>query len=140
MISVCLPFGLEPSMLPGSGCKLMIYNSCTVEGNTTKVKLEEVKTVPAGVPCFIQLDAESENKDWTIEVNTSVLKSTVVNPDGGKAGIYGTFSTVTTGEGRYKLNADGTALLKTTSSSHCYPYRAYLVLPAGGSTKVSIGE
>lgn len=125
-ISVCLPFDLNASMLPDADCKFMIYKGTKLEDGIVSVMLEEVFSVAPGVPCFIKLSADAEGKDWNIDIEVSdKLVSSPVNP-GGSEGMFGALNTLSTGAGYYKLNADGTALLKTTGGSHCYPYRAYI--------------
>jgi len=134
MISVCLPFALDQNSLPSPGSKYLKYKGVSKDDNGVDVVIfQEVKAVPAGVPCFIELGSDFTNTYWVVKAERSTFSSDVHNPT---YGIKGSFSTKATGTGYYKLNNAGNALLVTKSSSSCYPYRAYIVLP-DNTTKAS---
>jgi len=149
-ISVCMPFALNASNLPGGeNCKVKVYDQVKTEDGVNYVYFKDY-TVPnstdklpvaAGTPVFLYLPEGEDGprgNEWTVTIedaNGIDLTMSVTNPDDTIRGIYGTFETITPGEWRndapmYKIKNDGETLVKTTESSHCYPYRAYLKLPA----------
>jgi len=155
-ISMCLPFNFTADMKPSEDTKLYTYNGCS--GNI--VYFTEATEVTKGIP-FIMYD--ESGKDWkpftdasgnakinnsgtdialTVSNPTALTfdKSNKVNNSSLGNGIYGTFNTITLGEGYYKINSDGTKLVKTTNDtngkgnpSHCFPYRVFLKLPGSSS-------
>lgn len=120
--SVCMPFALSAENL--SGASFFKFNSKSGDN----VALEAVDNVAAGVPCFVKLSNVSAA--WTVNVENNEGVELVSSPVNPTSGILGSLNTVTIGTGYYKLDDAGESLLITTESSSCFPYRAYLKLPA----------
>lgn len=122
--SMCLPFEFTTEMAP-AGAEFYTYDRCSAESVIFK---EKTLPIEAGTPFIMKLDGSA---DWSqtivVEAGTPVALS-VKDPDSTN-GLYGVFNTVSLGTGYWKLNGDGSKLVKTKAESHCYPYRAYLKLP-----------
>ena len=125
-MSVCLPFALTQDMLPSASCKPYIYTS--YDDNT--VSFTSIKEVAAGQPCFIYVGTKEQQEPWTITLTADDAIPLALMPQNVTTGICGAFATTTIGTGYYKLNTEGTALNQTAATSLCYPYRAYIALPA----------
>jgi len=137
-ISVCLPFAIDNinSNLP-AGSTIMTVKAVKEVGQMVVVTLNEAESVGAGVPCFIRL-AQDATEDWVIVID-NLGDDYVTEPVNPSAGLIGSFDETLIGEGFYKLNSTGTELVKTTASSHCYQYRAYVKLPTETKTaKIAI--
>lgn len=136
--SVCMPFALKPEMVNGG-----IYTVSAA--NETSVTLtKQADGVAAGVPCFVKSDS-----NWDIRLDCIVdnggemynVPLLPVAPDeSATTKLFGSFETREIGAGFYKINSDGTALVRTTSSSKTFPYRAYLELPGSTAAKISFTE
>jgi len=117
-----------------------IFKFNKVEGNKVLFNEESVNSIDAGTPFILYCD---KNDAWNY-INTTEgasLAMKVTNATG--VGLYGSFLTIETGAGYYKLNQDGTKLVKTIGASdtehgplsHCYPYRAYFKLTTTSGAK-----
>ena len=130
-MSVCLPFDLNASVLPGSESKIYKFNKFLIKDNIGYVDFVKVRgTVPAGTPFIIKTDESSTDSDWSLQLITegyAKLNLSPIEPTEASA-LAGAFETKVIGEGYYKLNDEGTKLTKTTATSHIYPFRAYLGL------------
>jgi len=152
-ISVCVPFALDNSTLPGHDIASG-ENQCLVKVFDTVKKMKDTKgneiyvvhfknaeksndAYAAGVPYFIYLPKDFRNHVWSVELydaNGILIAKEPVNPTDG--GIIGTFNTIETTQWTaesqtYKLNNEGNQLVKTKAGNHVYPYRAYFKVPAG---------
>jgi len=144
-VSVCMPFALDNSTLPGgTDCKVKVFDQVKTEGESNVVYFKDAETIAAGVPYFLYLPESARQQEWSVTLsdeNGIDLVIEVSNPDDATRGIYGSFTTVKTGEWTtaapmYKIKNDGVTLVKTTENSNCYPYRGYLKLPAQSSGSV----
>lgn len=145
-VSVCMPFALDNSTLPGgSDCKVKLFDQVKEENGSNVVYFEDATketdgSYKAGIPYFLYLPESARGKDWNVTIedaNGFDLTMDVTNPE---TGILGSFETVKTGAWSesapmYKIKNDGVTLVKTTASSNCYPYRGYLKLPTSNNVK-----
>jgi len=155
-VSVCMPFALTADMLPGGeNCLVKVFDQVKEENGANYVYFKDYQVsedpevkfpVAAGTPVFFYLPESIRNAEtkpnWTIcledSVNGYVIVKEPANPAEG--GILGSFNTIKTGvwvvdNQLYKLNSAGNKMLRTTASSSCYPYRAYLKIPASQSNQ-----
>lgn len=115
--TVCLPFAFAASQLP-EGAQLFVLDAI----NTTSVSLKTAESVQAGEPCLVRFPSNYTGS-WDLTVNTNTeLASAPKN----KGTLKGSFTSGNIGEGKYKLNAEGTAFGITTAEGVVNPFRAYL--------------
>lgn len=134
--SVCMPFALKPEMVNGG-----IYTVSTADA-TSVTLAKQAEGVVAGVPCFVKSDT---NWDITLDCITDnggamydIAMIPIAPEASATAKLIGSFETRGIGTGFYKINSDGSALVRTTSESKTFPYRAYLELPASiSAAKIS---
>lgn len=136
--SVCLPFALKPEMVNGG-----IYTVSAA--NETSVTLtKQADGVAAGVPCFVKSDS-----NWNISLDCMVDNDgemynvpllPVASDESATAKLFGSFETREIGAGFYKINSDGSALVRTTETSKTFPYRAYLELLESTAARIIFTE
>lgn len=115
--TVCLPFAFAASQLP-EGAQLFVLDAI----NATSVSLKTAESVQAGEPCLVRFPSNYIGS-WDLTVNTNTeLASAPQN----KGTLKGSFTSGNIGEGKYKLNAEGTAFGITTAEGVINPFRAYL--------------
>lgn len=149
-ISTCMPFNIADSRLVLNGNWIVkTFKGVTKDNNDNYLvtfNVVDKADIEAGVPYFMQLDTESNGQAWEIDVtdteNPFELALAPKNPVVGILGAFNTISCPVWSETQpvYKIKPDGKTLVRTTASSHCYPYRCYLVLPeqeqsAGASSR-----
>jgi len=125
-----------------------IFKFNKVEGNKVLFNEESVNSIDAGTPFILYCD---KNDAWNY-INTTEGSSLAMKvTDATGVGLYGSFDTMETGWGFYKLNQDGTKMVKTVGKadaqdkpesaptdkpiSQCYPYRAYFKLTTTSGAK-----
>lgn len=136
--SVCMPFALKPEMVDGG-----IYTvSAANEVSVTLTKQPE--GIAAGAPCFVKSDS-----NWDISLDCmpdnggelyNIPLAPVTPDESATVKLFGSFETREIGAGFYKINSDGTALVRTTETSKTFPYRAYLELLGSTAAKISFTE
>ena len=112
--SVCLPFALTE--LPAGAT---MYKVNAISGDY--VVLETATEAAAGEPVLVSFPADYEGV-WTVELGKAQIAAEPV----GTGALKGAFATAAIGEGKYKLNADGTAFGRTTAAATIKPFRAYV--------------
>lgn len=137
--SVCLPFPIRESDFP-EGTKIYTMTG----GNAEKILLNRIgesETLNAGTPCFIKSEASS----WDLNINATIpaqVAPASVKQEGNSWVLYGSFSEILLGTGKYKLNGAGTEFVQTTEKSHAWPFRCYLEPKDNGSgapARLSVG-
>jgi len=135
-VSVCMPFALDENSLPGgNACKVKLFAEVKTVDDANYVYFKDAETIEAGVPYFLYLPESMRGQQWSVELSDNDGIAIVAQPANPETGILGSFTTALTGAWSneapmYKIKSDGETLVKTTANSHCYPYRAYLKLPA----------
>lgn len=123
--SFVLPFEFTQEMKPNAESRIFTFNR--VIGTTVAFTELTQGSMAAGTPFILYCNSNDE-WDWVqTDPNGIDITMSVTNPVG--IGLYGSFNTILTGSDFWKINNDGTELVKTVEeSSHCYPYRGYLKL------------
>lgn len=144
-VSVCVPFALNADNLPGGeDCKVVVFDQVkTIKDEAGKdvnaVYFKDATAVDgayaAGVPYFLYLPESNRKTEWSVSLENANGITLAAEPINPATGIIGSFNTIKTGEWSndapmYKIKNDGVTLVETTATSSCYPYRAYLKLPA----------
>jgi len=146
--SFCLPFEFTQDMKREIDGNAKIFKFNKVEGNKVLFNEESVNSIDAGTPFILYCD---KNDAWNY-INTTEGSSLAMKvTDATGVGLYGSFDTMETGWGFYKLNQDGTKMVKTVGKadaqdkpesaptdkpiSQCYPYRAYFKLTTTSGAK-----
>lgn len=117
--TVCLPFAFSAANIGVSGAK--IYAFTTNSDNT--VTFTETTEAEAGLPVLVWLPEDASTSLYGISASNVEIQ-TVALAD--RSVVIGTFTTITPGEGCYKLSQDGTEFVQTTESSTVLPFRFYL--------------
>lgn len=112
--TVCLPFALT-SGLAGAA----LYKVSSVESDY--IVLEAATEAAAGEPVLVQFPTDYEDS-WYVERG----KTDIVAAPVGTGVLKGAFAAATIGEGKYKLNATGTAFGRTTAAATIKAFRAYV--------------
>ena len=115
--TVCLPFAFAASQLP-EGANLFVLDAI----NETSVSLKTAESVQAGEPCLVRFPSNYTGS-WDLTVNTNTELASAPLKEGT---LKGSFISDNIGEGKYKLNAEGTAFGITTAEGVVNPFRAYL--------------
>lgn len=137
--SVCLPFPIRESDFP-EGTKIYTMTG----GNAEKILLTRIgqdESLAAGTPCFIKSEASS----WDLNINATIpaqVAPASVTQEGNSWALYGSFSEILLGIGKYKLNGEGTEFVQTKASSHAWPFRCYIAEKnpsEGAPARLSVG-
>ena len=133
--SFVLPFEFTQDMKSAVSTDAKIYLYNTVSGNNVQFTEKTEGSIAAGTPFILYANKDEEWAYTKEDAEGITIPMTVTNPSAD--GLYGSFDTMLTGAGFYKLTPVGDHFVKTIGSddtehgplSHCYPYRAYLKLP-----------
>lgn len=127
--SVCLPFAASASDF-GEGCKIFSLSGITrnTEDETFTIHFARKASVEPGEPCLVY--CPDAGTSWNIFKATDTEVTGTVTPVAatGDASLVmqGSFTSGRIGEGKYKLNAAGTAFGVTTAAGNVTAFRIYI--------------
>lgn len=135
--SFCLPFTFSASDLPeGSTVETLSGFESDSEGITVVHFATTEADVAAGTPCLVWCpeDVTSLVINKTNAVFAPTPSTAEVTKSEQSLAFKGSYTAGVIGADRYKLNAAGTKLGRTTAAGRITPFRAWLELSAASST------
>jgi len=146
--SFVLPFEFTQAMKGSIDTSAKIYNYKQVTDNKVIFEEDAQNSVAAGTPFILYCNSDTVNLKITKDDGTEVVMAVTNATNADGIGLLGSFNTIETGWGYWKIDDSGYQLVKTVGKSdasdkpsdapantnnpisHCYPYRAYLKLPS----------
>lgn len=125
--SMCLPFDLKATDIKANGADFGVYHGTDMGAESTygNVYFNKADEVQAGTPCIVEGTGVST---WNITLDGKTIKASIDNTGAMKGTYVKNLFTESEITQKYKVSCNGDKFTSVTTSSHAWPFRAYLDL------------